>query len=133
MELTPHIISHKKRDDEIMRTNVLKAVITAKDSHEVLDGLITVLTKTPRDLQMASTVDFKLIPFQDNAVSWDSNTELIERQKKYLHKTWAISVIDGRMATRFFRQRRTHYITMAPSTSGQWKYKERTITLYLTQ
>ena len=78
-----------------MRTNALKVVTTETDSQDVLDGLITALTKTPRDFQSSPTVDFKLIPFQDNAIGRDGITELIERQNNYLHKTWAISVIDG--------------------------------------
>jgi len=95
IELSPHAISHKNVNDEIMRTNALKVVTTAEDSKVVLDGLITALTKTPREFQSSSTADFKLIPFQDNAIGRDGITELIERQNNYLHKTWAISVMDG--------------------------------------
>jgi len=82
MELTPHTISHKNGDYEIMRTNALKAITIAMDSQEVLNGLITALTKTPREFQSSLTVDFKLISFQDNVIGRDGITELIERQKK---------------------------------------------------
>ena len=63
MELTPHTIAHKNGEDEIMRTNALKVVTTEADSQAVLDGLIVALTKTPKEFQTSSTVDFKLIPF----------------------------------------------------------------------
>jgi len=79
MELTPHTIFHKNGKDEIMRTNTLKAVTIATDRQEVLDGLITALTKTPREFQSLSTVDLNLIPFQDNVIGRDGITELIER------------------------------------------------------
>ena len=94
MELTPHTISHNNGDDDIMRSNALKDVTTVADSQKVLDGLITAITKTPREFQTSSTVDFKLIPFHDNTIDHDGITELIERQKT-LHQTWAISVKDG--------------------------------------
>ena len=118
MELTLRTISHKNVDNENMRTNAFKAVTTATDSQEVLNGLITSLTKTPREFQSSLTVDFTLIPFQDNVIGRDDITELIEHQNKFLHKTWAISVIDGGMETRNFRQRTIHHSTMDPSANG---------------
>ena len=95
MELAPHTISHKNGDDEIMRNNALNVVTTEADSQDVLEGLIFALTKTPKESQTSSTVDFKLIPFQDNTIGKDGITELTERQNHFLHKTWEISVIDG--------------------------------------
>ena len=95
LELTPHTIAHKNGDDETIRTNALKVVTTEADSQAILDGLIVALTQTPKEFQTSSTVDFKLIPFRDNAIGRDGITELIERQNSFLHKTCAISVIDG--------------------------------------
>lgn len=77
-----------------MRTNTLKVVTTEADDQAVLDGIIAALTKTPRENQSSSTVEFKPICFQDNGIGLDSITELIEERNSYVHETWAILVID---------------------------------------
>lgn len=79
MELTPHTISDKNANDKIMRTNALKVVTTKADSQDVLEGFIAAPTKTPREFQLSLTVNFKLVPFQDDAIGRDRITELIER------------------------------------------------------
>jgi len=86
MELSSYNISHTNANNETIRTNALKVVTTENDSQDILGGLIHALTKTPKEYQASSTVDYKLILFQSNAIGRDGITELIERQNKYLHK-----------------------------------------------
>lgn len=51
-------------------------------------------TKTHKKHQSSLTIDFKVIPFQVNAIGRDGITDLIKRQNNYLHNTFAISVVD---------------------------------------
>ena len=95
MELSPHSLTHRATDDEIMRTHALKVVTTEKGSEAFLNGLIECLTCTPIAFKYSTTVDFKLIPFKNNAIGRDGITELITRQNNFLHNSMATSVVDG--------------------------------------
>lgn len=77
-----------------MRTDALKVVTTEDDSQAILDELIKALTQTRKEYQASSTVDFKLTPFQDNAIGREGIADLIERQNNYMHNTFTISVFD---------------------------------------
>ena len=79
MELSSHNISHTNANDETMQTNALKVVTTENDSQAILDGHFHALTKTPKEYQASSIVDYKLISYQDNAIGRDDIAELIER------------------------------------------------------
>ena len=63
------------------RTHALKVVTVETDAEAVLQGLIESLTRTPKTYEYSTTVDFKLIPFQNNAIGKDGITELVTRQK----------------------------------------------------
>ena len=65
------------------------------DSDAVLNGLIDSFTCTLADFKYSTTVDFKLIPFQNNAISGEGITELFARQNNYLHNTMATWVVDS--------------------------------------
>ena len=54
-------------------------VTTDRDSDKVLEGLIEALTITPRTFMSSMTADFKLILFQNHAISQDGMTELMAR------------------------------------------------------
>jgi len=94
MKLFSHKISHENANNKTMQTNALKVVTTENDSQAILDGLIHGLTKTPKEYQASLTVDYKLILFQKNAIGKDGIAKLVERQSKYLHKTYDISVLN---------------------------------------
>ena len=70
-------------------------VTVEEDVKAVLDGLIDSLTRTPPEFKYSTTVDFKLIPFQNSAISGDGLTKSFARQNNYLHSTMATSVVDG--------------------------------------
>ena len=70
-------------------------VTTEEDAEAVLNGLIECLTRTPTAFKYSTTVDFKLIPFQNHAIGRDGITELITRQNNFLHNSMATSVVDG--------------------------------------
>ena len=94
LELSPHTLSHTMADGEVLRTRALKVVTTEEHSDTILDGLITALTSDPVDEWASSTTaSFKLVPFRNTAISRSGITELIERQKVFLHRTMATSVI----------------------------------------
>ena len=95
IELTPHTITHRATDSQVIRTHALKVVTVEHDADKVLNGLIESLTRTPKEFQYSTTVDFKLIPFQSNAIGREGITELITCQNNFLHSTVATSVIDG--------------------------------------
>ena len=95
LELTPHTITHKTRDNKTIRTHALKVVTVENDAEAVLNGLIKSLTRTPNTFRYSTTVDFKLVPFQNNAIGTEGITKLITQQNNYLHNTVATSVIDG--------------------------------------
>lgn len=61
----------------------------------VLDDLIMTLTGDAwPECANVSMTEFKLIPFQNTAISRNGIAELIERQTTFLHRTTATSVID---------------------------------------
>ena len=79
LELSPHSLSHTMVDGEVLRTRALKVVTTEEHSEMVLDGLITALTGDPPDeLANSTTAEFKLIPFQNTAMSRSGIAELIK-------------------------------------------------------
>ena len=102
LELTPHSITHKAADNQTVRTHALKVVTVEKDADAVLNGLIAALTRTPTKFRHSTTVDFKLIPFQNNAIGRDGITQLITRQNNYLHSSMATSVVDGGHCRQYF-------------------------------
>ena len=65
------------------------------DSDAVLNGLIDSFTCTLADFKYSTTVDFKLIPFQNNVTSGEDITELFARQNNFLHNTMETLVVDG--------------------------------------
>jgi len=79
----------------VIRTRALKVVTVDEDAEVVLDGLIESLTRTPPEFKYSTTVDFKLIPFKNNAINGEGLTELFARHNNYLHSTMATSVVDG--------------------------------------
>ena len=85
-----------------MRMNALKVVTVEKDSEAVLNDLIEALTRTPTTFCHSNTVDFKLIPFQNNAIKRDGIIELITRHNNSLHNSMAISVVDGGHYIQYF-------------------------------
>ena len=95
IKLTPHTITYRTTDTQIIRTHALKVVTVENDADKFLNGLIECLTRTPKDSQYSTTVDFKLIPFQSNVIGRDGITELITQHNNLLHSTMAASVIDG--------------------------------------
>ena len=74
LELSPHSITHRAGDNQTVRTNALKVVSTEEDAGTVLNGLIEALTNTPQEYTHSTTVDFKLIPFQNNVIGRDGLT-----------------------------------------------------------
>lgn len=46
-----------------MQINTLKVVISEDDSQAILDGIITALPQTPKEHQVSSSANFKLILF----------------------------------------------------------------------
>ena len=95
LELSPHSLTHRGENNEVVRTHALKVVTVPDDAEAVLDGLIESLTRTPNEFKYSTTVDFKLIPFQNNAISRDGLAELFTWQNNFLHNTMATSVVDG--------------------------------------
>ena len=47
LELSPHSLTYRGADDEIIRTYILKTITTKEDAEDVLTGLIESLTCTP--------------------------------------------------------------------------------------
>lgn len=95
LELSPHSISHRNADDEIMRTNVSKVFTTKKYGQDILYCIIKALTKTTDKFLSPPTVNFKLIPFRNYAIGRNGIAELIACQKTFLLNTDIISVVDG--------------------------------------
>ena len=95
LELTPHSITHMVGDNQTVRTNALNVVSIDEDAEAVLNGLIEALTSTPQEYNYLTTVDFKLTPFQNNAIGRDGLTQLITRQNNFLHNSMVTSVVDG--------------------------------------
>ena len=79
-----------------IRTHVLKVDPTDEDSTNVLDRRIKALTSNPVEYWASNTADYKLIPFQNNAIGRDGLTKLIARQNEFLHNTTVISVVHER-------------------------------------
>ena len=69
LELSPHSLTHRAADNQVIRTQALKVVTVEEDAEAVLDGLIESLTRTPPEFKYSTTVDFKLIPFKNNTIS----------------------------------------------------------------
>ena len=95
LELSPHALTHRAADNQTIRTHALKVVTVERDLDTVLNGLINSLTRTFTEFKYSTTVDFKLIPFQNNAISGEGITELFARQNNYLHNTMATWVVDS--------------------------------------
>jgi len=76
----PTCITRPATEDNIVQTRALKVVIVGEDTEAVLNGLIECLTRTPTEFNLLTTVDFKLNPFQDNAISRDGINEIVTRQ-----------------------------------------------------
>lgn len=70
----------------------LKVVMTTKDSKAVLSGIIWALTVK---FGTSTMRDFRLVPFQDNAIGGEGLTECITQQNSFLHTAVAILVVDG--------------------------------------
>ena len=95
LELSPHSISHTSSSGEVIRTRALKVVTTTTQSETILEGLITALTGDPStEFANSTTSEFKLIPFQNTAISRGGIEELVGRQNYFLHQTSATSVVD---------------------------------------
>lgn len=88
------MITHKGVDNQTLRNHALKVVTVEEDSDAVLHGLIKALTRASPEFNYSTTVDFKLTPFQHNAIGRHGITQLITRQNNFLHSSMATSVVD---------------------------------------
>ena len=95
IELSPHALSHTTTDGHVLRTRALKVVTTEEHGEAVLEGLIDALTgPVPDEFSDSTTAAFKLVPFNNSAITRDGVAELVERQNDFLHRTTATSVVD---------------------------------------
>ena len=95
LELSSHSLSYTMADGEVLQTRALKVVTTAEYSEWVLESLITALTGDVSDeWANSTTAEFKLIPFQNTAISRNGMAELIEHQNTFIHGTIANSVVN---------------------------------------
>ena len=71
IELTPHTVSLSISDNQTIWTDAPNAMTAESDSTAVLYGFIEALTMAPTEFQLSTTVDLKLVPFQNNAIVAD--------------------------------------------------------------
>ena len=97
LKLMPHDTSRVTIDNMIIKKYALKVFSTDKDSEEVLEGFIEVLTTPlPPESNTSTTETFKVIPFQHHAIDQDGLTEIITHQKKtFLYTTVDLSVVNN--------------------------------------
>ena len=82
----------------------MKVVTIEKDIVSVLDELIEALTETPPEFKATNTTEFKIIPIQNHAIGRDEMIKLLTRRNEFLHKTMAISVVNGEHYDRRFEK-----------------------------
>ena len=101
--MSPHKLSHTMADGELLRTRAMKVVTTEDHSEMIHGGLITALTSNPpEEWESSTTAAFKLVPFQNSAISRNGIAELIEQQNTFLHLTAATSAIDMGTGDEYF-------------------------------
>ena len=67
---------------------------TERDSDAILDDLSETLAEKLTELYYSTTVDFHLIPFNNNTIEYDGLTELITHHCNVLHSNTVTSVVN---------------------------------------